>query len=77
MSITNGSEHVLPELTGVPANSASTIKTEDLSNGRVDSTSVGNEDSTARQQAPEKTEKICGVCNDQEARYRCSRCQIR
>jgi hypothetical protein len=37
---------------------------------------LGTSGTTASQPADKPKGKACGVCNDHEARYKCSRCQL-
>jgi hypothetical protein len=39
-------------------------------------TEVGSLRTPAAQPQDKSKEKVCGVCNDHEARYKCSRCQL-
>ncbi len=40
------------------------------------SSEISNSKIPAIQSEDKSKEKVCGVCNDHEARYKCSRCQL-
>ena len=48
--------------------------------GKMEESTSNSETSNSKipagQQEDRSKEKVCGVCNDHEARYKCSRCQL-
>jgi hypothetical protein len=48
------------------------LKVEELNS----TSEISNSRNPATQPEDKPKEKICGVCSDHEARYKCSRCQL-
>lgn len=64
----------------IPSKTAQTdtaafARTEEVDDAKANS-DTGSSGITASQPAEKSKGKICGVCNDHEARYKCSRCQL-
>lgn len=69
-----GSDHGVD--TVPPDNSIETEAAASVVGGEDSNSEVGSSRAPAPPQENKSKEKVCGVCYDHEAKYKCSRCQL-